>query len=38
MALLDDPAPGTVLKDVRFQTTVTLMAVTRHGADSMKSI
>ncbi|HXR65546.1 MAG TPA: SNF2-related protein, partial [Ktedonobacteraceae bacterium] len=34
MALLDDLAPGIMLKGIRSQTTVTLLAVTRHGADS----
>ena len=38
MALLDDLAPGMMLKGVRAQTTVTLLAVTRHGVDSAEII
>ncbi len=34
MALLEDLAPGMMLKGIRPQTTVTIVAVTRHGADS----
>lgn len=33
MALLDDLAPGMLLKGVRAQTTVTLLAVTRYGSE-----
>lgn len=38
MALLDDLVPGTMLKGIRPQTTVTIVAVTRHGTDSAEII
>jgi SNF2 family DNA or RNA helicase len=38
MALLDDLAPGIMLKGIRPQTTVTIVAVTRHGADSAEIV
>lgn len=38
MALLDDLAPGMLLKGIRPQTAVTIVAVTRHGADSAEII
>ncbi|HEU5383538.1 MAG TPA: hypothetical protein VFV38_49685 [Ktedonobacteraceae bacterium] len=33
MALLDELAPGMMLKGIRPQTTVTMVAVTQHGAE-----
>ncbi len=38
MALLDDLIPGMMLKGIRPQTVVTIVAVTRHGADSAEIV
>ncbi len=38
MTLLDDLAPGMILKGIRPQTAVTIVAVTRHGADSAEIV
>jgi hypothetical protein len=38
MALLEDLAPGMMLKGIRPQTAVTIVAVTRHGADSAEIV
>lgn len=38
MALLNDLAPGMMLKGIRPQKTVTIVAVTRHGADSAEIV
>lgn len=38
MALLDDLAPGMMLKGIRPQATITIVAVTRHGTDSVEIV
>src|SRR5258708_11717903 len=38
MALLDDLAPGMMLKGIRPQLAVTIVAVTRHGVDSAEIV
>lgn len=38
MALLDDLVPGVMLRGIRPQTTVTIVAITHHGTDSAEII
>src|SRR5579863_1291598 len=38
MALLDELVPGAVVKGIRPQTSVTIIAVTRHGVDSAEIV
>lgn len=38
MVRLEDLAPGMILKGIRPQSTITIIAVTRHGADSAEIV